>query len=248
MEPEILIGLIFAPFIGSFLGVMIDRLPTGRPILTGRSVCDSCESTLEWTDLIPLLSFLYLRGHCRICKRPLAAFYLIIELAAVAVVVVAAIVLSGALFWLSLGLGWCLLVLAFIDQRHLILPDQLTLPLIPAGIAVAYIIDPGLTDDHLIGCAAGYAAFAGVAWLYRVLRGREGLGLGDAKLLAGTGAWLGWAALPGVVLMAAFTALSLCLLRLLAGDKMHVANQLPFGPHLALAFWTSWLLGPLTLV
>ena len=246
MKAEALIALVAAPVAGSFLGTVIDRLPTGRPVVTGRSVCDGCGRILRWLDLIPLFSFLLWRGRCRTCKCRLTAFYPAIELAAVAVVVSAAIVLSGELFWMSIGLGWLLLVLAVIDQRHLILPDSLTLPLIPAGLGVAFFIDPALIDAHVTGGIVGLLAFALIAHLYRTLRGREGLGMGDAKLLAGAGAWLGWSALPGVVLFAAFTALSLAVLRLVSDDRIDAASEIPFGPHLALAFWASWLLGPLT--
>ena len=247
MRTDALIGLIVAPFVGSFLGLVIDRLPRCRPIVVGRSICNDCGCKLGWADLVPVLSFLYLRGRCRYCHNPLSAFYPIIELAAVAIVVSAIMFLSGGLFWLSVGLGWCLLVLAVIDHRHLILPDQLTMPLIPIGLGVAYLIDPGLIDEHLIGAAVGLLAFVGIAWLYHALRGRDGLGLGDAKLLAGAGAWLGLAALPGVVLMASCTALSLALLHSFAGERAALSAEIPFGPHLALAFWMSWLLGPLTL-
>lgn len=244
---ETSIALIAAPLVGSFLGLVIDRLPKGRPIVAGRSVCDNCGRNLRWLDLIPLLSFFLWRGRCRVCKCRLTIFYPIIELAAVGVVVSAALVLSGELFWVSIGLGWLLLVLAVIDQRHLILPDGLTLPLIPAGLGVAFLIDPTMLDAHLIGGLVGLIAFVLIASLYRGVRGREGLGMGDAKLLAGAGAWLGWAALPGVVLLAAFSALSLSVVRLVTGGGFDVNGEIPFGPHLALSFWASWLLGPLML-
>ena len=248
MSPEALIGLAAAPFVGSFLGLVIDRLPAGRPILFGRSVCDGCAGVLDWIDLVPLLSFLHLRGHCRRCRQPLSAFYPLVELAAVAIVASAALVLSGGLFWLSVALGWCLLVLAAIDQRHMILPDELTLPLIPAGLGVAWLVDPGAIGDHVIGSVAGFAAFAGMAWLYRMLRGREGLGLGDAKLMAGAGAWLGWSALPGVMLLAACTALFLALLRS-CRSAAGAASMTRYRSGLIWPspFWMSWLLGPLTL-
>ncbi|MGI9510539.1 MAG: prepilin peptidase [Geminicoccaceae bacterium] len=248
MKTEVLTAVIAAPVVGSFLGLVIDRLPAGRPIIAGRSVCDGCGRVLHWLDLIPLFSFLLWRGRCRVCGCRLTVFYLVIELAAAGVVVSAALVLSGELFWVSLGLGWLLLVLAVIDQRQLILPDRLTLPLIPTGLGVAYLIDPALLDAHVIGAIVGMIAFTLIAIIYRALRGHEGLGMGDAKLLAGVGAWLGWAALPGVVLLAAFTALSFGVLQLVTDEKADVRGEIPFGPHLAFAFWASWLLGPLMLV
>ncbi|MGI9500249.1 MAG: prepilin peptidase [Geminicoccaceae bacterium] len=247
MTAEAFIVVVLAPFVGSFLGVVIDRLPEGRPIIAGRSACDTCGYALGWTDLLPLLSFLLLRGSCRYCNTRLRIFYPLIELAAIAVALSAAFVLSGWLLILSVGLGWSLLALAVIDHRHLVLPDGLTLPLIPAGLAVAYMIEPGLLKAHIIGGAVGLLVFLGIAWLYRYLRGREGLGMGDAKLLAGAGAWLGWPALPGVVLLAAVSALCITFLRILSGDRMAINGELPFGGHLAFSFWASWLIGPLTL-
>ena len=246
MHVDALLLIAVSPFVGSFLGVIVDRLPEGRPIATGRSACDHCGQKLSWPDLVPLASYLWLRGRCRHCAASLRSFYPLIELAAMTVAVSAALVLSGWLLYYSVLLGWVLLALALIDHRHLILPDGLTLPLIPAGLLVAYLISPELIDAHVIGAVIGLLAFLGIAWLYRHFRGRDGLGMGDAKLLAGAGAWLGWPALPGVVLVASVSALLVTLLRSLAGDRGAVAGELPFGSHLALAFWASWLLGPLT--
>lgn len=247
MSLEALIVIVLAPFVGSFLGVVVDRLPVGRPIVLARSSCDQCGRELSWVDLVPLLSFLWLRGRCRHCGSGLRAFYPLIELSAVAVAVSASLLLSGWLLVLSVFLGWCLLALAIIDHRHLILPDGLTLPLIPAGLAVAYLIEPGLLSTHLMGAIIGLIVFLGITWSYRYFRGRDGLGIGDAKLLAGAGAWLGWTALPGVVLLAACSALCMALVQPLFGGKIATTGEIAFGPHLALAFWASWLLGPLML-
>lgn len=247
MPHELTIALAAAPFIGSFLGLVIDRLPSGRPIIFDRSTCDHCGNALDWRDLAPLLSFLLLRGRCRHCDHPLRSFYPLIELAAVVIVISAGVMPSGWLFWSSILLGWCLLVLAVIDLRHLVLPDVLTLPLIPIGLLVAYVIDPGLINDHVFGAVIGLIVFVGIAWLYAYLRNREGLGLGDAKLLAGAGAWLGWAALPGVVLMAACSALATALLGRTIERQDAATREVAFGPHLAFAFWASWLFGPLAI-
>ncbi len=244
MTSELLAALLLAPFIGSFLGVVIERLPAGRPLLWGRSVCTECGRTLSWRELIPLLSWLTQQGRCACGRVRLGWFYPAIELAAVAVVLWTATVLSGWLFWASLGLAWTLLTLAVIDARDYVLPDALTLPLIPAGLAVIYLIDPGRLLDHVIGIVAGFAAFTVIAWLYRRLRGREGLGRGDARLLAAAGAWLGWQALAGMVLIAAIAALAVALAQTLAGSKLEATTRLPFGPYLALGFWLVWLYGP----
>ena len=199
MTLEACLALLIAPFVGSFLGVLIERLPAGRPVLLGRSACDHCGRMLAVRDLVPLVSYLARRGRCACGEARLSAFYPAIELAALGVAMSAVAVLSGWLLWASLGLGWALLALAAIDLRHLVLPDILCLPLIPAGLAIAWALDPALLPDHALGAILGFAAFVAIAFVYRRLRGREGLGMGDAKLLAAAGAWLGWRALlPGV--------------------------------------------------
>ena len=245
MNPGTILALLIAPFVGSFLGVVVERLPAGRPVALARSTCDHCGETLATRDLVPLLSWLARRGRCGCGKVRLGAFYPGIELAALAMAVSAALVLSGWLLWASLALGWTLLALAAIDLRHYLLPDALTLPLIPAGLGLAYLIEPGKLPDHAIGAAAGLIGFVVIAWLYRRLRRREGLGLGDAKLLAAGGAWLGWQALPSVVALAAVVALALALAGALAGGKLGLTTKIAFGPHLALAIWLVWLYGPL---
>jgi leader peptidase (prepilin peptidase)/N-methyltransferase len=241
------LAIILAPFVGSFLGVAVERLPAGRSILFGRSACDHCGETLTVRDLIPLVSYLARRGWCSCGRTTLSWFHPGIELAAVAVALSAAMVLSGWLLWASLGLGWALLALAAIDWRELVLPDIITLPLIPSGLAIAWAIDPTLLGGHAMGALAGFAALALIASVYRRLRGREGLGLGDAKLLAAAGAWLGWYGLPSVVLIAAVSALTVALATTLGGGKLGWTSRIAFGPHLALAFWLVWLFGPVVI-
>jgi len=247
MIPEGVLAVSLAPILGSFLGVVIDRLPQGLPLILSRSKCDHCAHQLDPLELIPLLSYLWQRGRCRHCDQRLRLFYPMIELAMMLVAMSAALVLDGWLLWLSLGLGACLLTLAVIDLRHLILPDVITLPLIPLGLAIAYGLRPEAIIAHLIGAVLGFLVFAGVAWLYRHLRHRDGLGLGDAKLLAAAGAWLGWQALPGIVLLAAIVALFVALAGVIFGDRLKATSEIAFGPYLALAFWASWLFGPLVL-
>jgi len=244
MTVEAWLALLMAPFVGSFLGVVIERLPAGRPVVLGRSACDHCGRTLAARDLVPSVSYLARRGRCACGEVRLGVFYPAIELAALAVALSAVTVLSGWLLWASLALGWTLLALAAIDLRHLLLPDALCLPLIPAGLAVAWLLDPALLPDHLLGALLGFVAFAAIALVYRRLRGREGLGMGDAKLLAAAGAWLGWLALPSVVLIAAVVGLALALAGALAGGKLTWTSRIAFGPHLALGLWLVWLFGP----
>lgn len=245
MTGESILALLVAPFIGSFIGVVVERLPAGRPIVMARSTCAHCGEALGVRDLVPVVSWLARGGRCRCGKVRLSPFYPVIELAALAVALSAVAVLSGWLLWASLALGWTLLALAAIDLRHFVLPHSLTLPLIPAGLAVAWLVEPATLLDHVIGAAAGLVAFALIAWLYRRLRGREGLGLGDAKLLSGAGAWLGWQALPSVVVIGAGGALALALAGALVGGKLTLTTKMAFGPYLALGAWLVWLYGPL---
>jgi leader peptidase (prepilin peptidase) / N-methyltransferase len=247
MKPEVWLAVLVAPLVGSFLGVVIERLPAGRPVLLARSACDQCGQTLGVRDLVPIMSFIARRGQCGCGGTRLSPFYLAIELAALAVALSAVVVLSGRLLLASLGLGWTLLTLAAIDQRHLVLPDVLTLPLIPAGLLVAYGLGGSMLPDRLLGAIAGFAALSALAWTYRRLRDREGLGLGDAKLLAAAGAWLGWQALPSVVLIAAASGLALALACSRGGDGLAWTSKIAFGPHLALAFWLVWLFGPVVI-
>lgn len=242
-----LLLLLAAPCVGSFLGVLIARLPAGRPVVLGRSACPACGATLGWREMVPLVSWVLLKARCRHCGAPVPAAYPAIELAAFAVALWALAVLPGWLAWAGAGLGWTLLALAAIDFRHRLLPDALTLPLIPAGLAVAWAIDPAMLLDRAIGAAAGFLFVVAVGAAYRRLRGREGIGLGDAKLFAAAGAWVSWQGLPAVLLLAAGAALLVELVgRVRRGARDGAERELPFGPWIAVGFWVTWLYGPLT--
>lgn len=237
-------AVVAAPFIGSFLGVLVRRLPEGRPIAWGRSCCEYCGTPLAARDLLPLVSWLVARGRCRICGRPLGWFYPGIELAAVAVAVVAIAADGGERTWLDCLFGWWLLTLGWIDLRRWLLPDALTLPLIIAGLAAAAFLDTEQLTDRALGAALGYLVLRAIALIYRALRHREGLGEGDAKLLAAAGAWVGASALPQVILGAAASALLGAAGIRLAGVRLGAGSALPFGPFLALSTWLIWLFGP----
>jgi leader peptidase (prepilin peptidase) / N-methyltransferase len=236
--------VLLAPFIGSFLGVLIRRLPTGRPVILARSACDSCGRALGVGDLIPIASYIAQRGTCRICHGPIGRFHLMIELAALGIAVWAVSADADSdRIWIDCALGWTLLALAWIDWDHMHLPDVLTLPLVLLGLAVTALLDPEQVAEHAIGAILGYLAFRAVAAAYRALTARDGLGEGDAKLLAAAGAWLGWAALPSVVLIAALAGLGIAAVQRLGGRKLDRTTALPFGPCLALALWVVWLHG-----
>jgi leader peptidase (prepilin peptidase) / N-methyltransferase len=248
MQPSDVLAVAAAPFAGSFLGVLIARYPAWRGAATGRSQCPACGHRLGWRDLVPLLSYALSKGRCRHCGAPIGRFYPLLELAALAAALWAATVFSGVLLWATCGLGWSLLALAVIDWRHRQLPDALTLPLVLAGLALAYLDAPEELPDRALGAAIGYGTFAAIAWGYRRLRGRDGLGMGDAKLLAGGGAWLAWWGLPSVVLIAALAGLAWSLARAAAARRSPAWGEaIPFGPFLAAGFWLVWLYGPLIL-
>ena len=215
--------------------MLIRRLPEGRPVALARSACEACARPLAWFEMIPLLSALALRGRCRTCHAPIAWFHTQVELAAIAVAAWAMLATGGG--WAGLAgavLGWGLLALAWIDAAHRRLPDALTLPLLTLGLLVTALLDRSAMLDHAIGAILGYAAFRLMAWAYRALRHRDGLGQGDAKLLAAGGAWVGWQGLDQVVLLAAVTTIAAVLL---SRGTRHLSSstEVPFGPGLALA-------------
>ncbi len=242
--PYWLCAALVAPFAGSLAGLLAHRLPRGQSVVLSRSACQSCGTPLTPIDLVPLLSYLALRGRCRHCGAPIGWRHPAMELAALAMAVWAATVFDGEMLWAACILGWTLLALAACDLETYLLPDALTLPLLLAGLAVTWWFDPDSLTDHALAAALGYLAFVGIARGYRYLRGRDGLGLGDAKLLAAAGAWLGVAALPNVVLIAAVSGLAAAGAMALRGQRLSAQLRLPFGPALALATWLTWLYLP----
>ena len=233
--------------VGSFIGVVADRLPAGEPLVWARSACAGCGRRLAARDLIPLLGWALNRGRCRSCAAPIGTRYPLIELAAVAIALWSFAVVPGWLAWATCALGWTLLALALIDARHLYLPDGLNLPLIPAGLLVAWTINPAELPTHAAGAAAGFLLFAALREGYRRLRDREGIGLGDAKLLAGAGAWLSWQGLPSVIIVASGAALLAYLARSGFAGRSLKDQEMAFGPFIAGAFWLVWLYGEISL-
>ncbi|HEX4506724.1 MAG TPA: A24 family peptidase [Alphaproteobacteria bacterium] len=242
--PDWLLPVLASPFIGSFLGVLIQRLPEGDDLVASRSRCNSCQRNLGAADLIPIVSYLAARGRCRHCGAPIGRFHLLIELGALLVAVWAATVDDGLRLWADCVLGWTLLALAWIDARHMILPDVLTLPLVLAGLVFAWFLDPPFIADHAIGAMAGWLLFWTISHVYRRLRGRDGLGEGDAKLMAAAGAWLSWMGLGPVMLVGAVTGLAVALTMRLRGRDISGATAIPFGPPLAFAIWVVWIYAP----
>ncbi len=244
MHPALLaaFGAAAGAIVGSFLATILIRWPMGRSVLAGRSGCDSCGGQLRAVELVPILSFLAARGRCRRCGAAIDPRHLWVELAAASIGAVALIAHPGVGGFASALFGWWLLILAALDAEHHWLPDRLTLPLIPAGLLVALGgVGPSI-DARLIGAAAGYASLALLAWTYRRLRGRVGLGGGDPKLFAAIGAWLGWTQLPFVLLGAGLLGLAALLLVRLRGGTVAGTDRLPLGTLMALAAWPIWLL------
>jgi len=233
--------LVVAPVIGSFLGVLVRRLPEGRAVAWSRSHCEACGARLRLRDLVPIVSWLAARGHCRYCGQEVGLFYPGIEFAALLIALISLGVDSLPWVWLDCLLGWWLLVLCWIDVDHWLLPDLLTLPLLVLGLLAAAVFDPELLFDRALGAALGYVALRAVALAYRVIRHREGLGAGDAKLLGAGGAWVGASVLPQVILAASLAALAAVAVLRLRGVRLGRQSALPFGPFIGLAIWGVWL-------
>lgn len=222
---------------GSFFSTLVVRWPQGRG-LGGRSRCDGCGRTLRWFELLPLASGPLAWGRCRTCGIAIARDHAAIEWGCA--------VIGGGAFWLLPGLagagwavlGWLLLTLAALDARHFWLPDRLTVPLGVLGLSIGGLTTGVALIDRAIGAAAGFASLWGIGAVYRQLRGRDGLGGGDAKLLGGIGAWLGWQALPFVLLTASLSGLIAALI----GGDLRRDRAVAFGTALAAGTMPGWLL------
>lgn len=239
--PILLIGAGIGAIIGSFLATIVSRWPRGQSVITGRSRCDGCGRTLNALDLVPLVGWLAVRGRCRRCGVRIDLAHPLIELGCLLIGGFCAWAfppLPAALF--AVG-GWLLLTLAVLDARHLWLPDALTLPLAALGLTLGDWFLPAPFSDRVIGAAAGAIFLALLAFAYRKLRGREGLGLGDAKLLGAIGAWMGWQALPFVLLIASVTALLWALALRAAGKPIDAQTQIPLGTFLCIAAVPAWV-------
>ncbi len=185
-------------------------------------------------------------------RQALSRRHILFSLAAAGIGVWAA--LAGGLTgqgWLfavvSALLGWQLLLIAVIDAEHFWLPDILTLPLIVTGLIAAGLLTRGLPVAQIAGAVLGFGLLWLLSWLYRRVRGRDGLGGGDPILFAGAGAWVGWTGLPSVMLWACATGLCVVLWRLLRRRSVRGADRMPFGTLLAFGAWLTWLYGPLGL-
>jgi leader peptidase (prepilin peptidase)/N-methyltransferase len=274
-----LLGL-FSLLVGSFLNVLIHRLPImlerswrqeyqdyfaegdNPPAQTEpynlflpRSACPHCGHQITALENIPLLSWLFLKGRCSSCQHPISARYPLVELlCALASVSVAFYYPPGWALAGALLLTWILLALTFIDFDKLLLPDQLTLPLLWVGLLLNLSHQFVPLTDAVIGAIAGYMVLWSIYWAFKLLTGKEGMGYGDFKLLAALGAWLGWQSLPLILIISscvgAILGITLVVMR-----RHQQSKPMPFGPYLAIAGWiallwgeqlTNWYLGLLS--
>jgi leader peptidase (prepilin peptidase)/N-methyltransferase len=171
-----------------------------------------------------------------------------VEIAAAILAIWVVLLTNGVITILSCALMLWLLCLSVVDTRTYLLPDVMTLPLIPIGLLVVYLLSPGELPSHVIGAVMGWGIFALVGLFFVKFRGQIGLGGGDAKLLAGAGAWLGWQALPSVIVIAAIAGLAFAAALVIIGKTVQRTTPIPFGPFLAVAFLGVWLHGPLLLI
>jgi leader peptidase (prepilin peptidase)/N-methyltransferase len=232
-----LLGLVlaggFGAIVGSFLNVCIHRLPLGASIVWPSSACPHCKRELSWYENIPVASYLVLRARCRTCKAPISARYPFVEALTCAMFVGAWWYYGpGPLLASRLVLGCALIVLFAIDLEHHLLPNAITLPGIVVGFAFSLVAEPGWTAS-LIGVLAGGGVLYLVAVAYYRIRHEEGLGMGDPKMLAMIGAFLGWKLMLLTLLAASLTG-SVIGLALIVAGRGSMKYALPFGCFLAI--------------
>ncbi|NHH86237.1 Type 4 prepilin-like proteins leader peptide-processing enzyme [Cobetia sp. MB87] len=256
---------IFGLMVGSFLNVVITRLPvmmmrqwraearealeleaedTPRfNLLVPASRCPGCDTPIKWHDNLPILGWLKRRGRCASCNTRISAQYPLVELAGGALGASIALIygLEAQSLWIF-GACLTLLVLSVIDFRTQLLPDAITLPLLWAGLAYQLLFQPLMLPSAVIGAMAGYLVLWSFYWLFKLITGKEGMGYGDFKLLAALGAWLGWQWLPLLLILSAGLGAVLGILLQLLVPRLRGA-PMPFGPYLAVAGWIALLFG-----
>lgn len=268
-EPTVFItaSVIFGLLVGSFLNVVIHRLPkmmerewhanclelqgkeipeqTKYTIVTPRSACPKCGHQISALENIPVISYLFLRGKCKGCKTKISLRYPLIEALTGALIGAAAYQYGytyTALF--AFIFIFALITLTFIDFDTQLLPDDITLPLLWLGIL--FNLNGGFTDlkSAVIGAMLGYLILWGVYWLFKLVTGKEGMGYGDFKLLAAIGAWFGWQLLPAVILLSSVAGALIGIGLILFKGKGR-STAIPFGPFLALGGIAALFFGQL---
>lgn len=230
-----LLAAVFGAVIGSFLNVVILRLPReDESIVFPGSHCPQCQTPLTWRENIPILSYLLLRGKCRTCKLPISLQYPVVE---------AAMAIMAALLYRQFGLSFewalyfvfcaALLVIIFIDIHHQIIPDRISLPGIVVGFVGSLFSASVTWQQSALGVLLGGGALYAVAWCYYAVTKREGMGGGDIKLLAMIGAFLGWQSLLYVIFSSSLAGSLIGIVAMFRQRKGGL-TRIPFGPFLAL--------------
>jgi leader peptidase (prepilin peptidase)/N-methyltransferase len=204
--PSLAFAFVFGACVGSFLNVCIHRLPADESVVWPRSYCPRCQGLIAWYDNIPIVAWLWLGARCRACRAPIAVRYPLVELATAALGV-GAVVAFGPTPRAAVAFVFtaALLLVSVIDLDHRFIPDEVSLPGVLVGLAAAVLTGRPSPLDAALGAALGAGVLWAVAWTYEHATGVEGMGLGDVKLLGMIGAFLGWQAIPAVLIIASIT-------------------------------------------
>ena len=222
---------------GSFSNVCIYRLPNNGNVAKGRSFCPNCKNKIRWFDNIPFFSYLFLKGKCRECSKPISFQYFIVELlTAISFVVIFHIYGASITTLLLLILSIFFIIIFFIDLKHFIIPNVLTFPLMVIGFLKSF--DPNLNQtifpnyiNSLIGGLFGYSIIWLIIFFYKKVRKKEGMGLGDAKLMAVIGFWFGWISIPFTIFISSTVALIIVIPSLI-NQSRKMSSEIPFGPYI----------------
>jgi leader peptidase (prepilin peptidase)/N-methyltransferase len=239
---------ILGLLIGSFLNVVIVRIPRmmdlpEENLIFPASHCLACQTPIAWFHNIPIFSFLWLKGRCHHCDQKISLRYPLVELLTLVLSVIVAMRFGFTVTTIGgLLLTWALIALAFIDGEHTILPDTITLPFLWLGLLFNTTEIFATPTNAIIGASAGYFSLFIVFWIFKWITKKEGLGYGDFKLLAMLGAWLGWQALPMIILVSSLLG-SIVGISLIVLHKQDKNVPIPFGPFLAIAGFASLLWG-----
>ena len=236
---DLIFLIIIGGLWGSFANVCIIRLPENKGVVSGRSNCPKCKKQINWYDNIPIISYFILNGKCRKCKKPISFQYVVVELLSIVSFVTIYLIYGFSfttLLLIILSLGF--IIIFFIDLKHFIIPDVITFPLMALGFIKSFIpnLDPLFPYYvlSLIGGVFGYGIIWGIIFFYKQVKKKEGMGLGDAKLLAVIGFWFGLDAVPFIIFLSSTIALISVAPDLIKKSKK-MSTQIPFGPYIIAA-------------